>query len=297
MGKLLEKIKGNTYYIKGAVNTGIYVYDQNRCVVVDTGSSEDWGRKIYNALQEEGLELNLIINTHSHADHFGGNNLLTKRIGAKVAATGIEAAIITNPYLEPFYLYSAHPPAQLRNKFLMGGASNVDRIIKPGILKIGSAELEIVDLKGHSPGQIGVGTPDGVLMTADAYFSTRIAEKYKLLYYTNIADTMETLNWLKETAYSYYLPCHGDLCRDLRGAVDANINAIKEIMGIIKWELVKPMTGEELLGAISERLNLQLNVNQFYLNRSCLAAYLSYMADEGILRNSIKGRRMVWTSV
>ncbi|HOO11544.1 MAG TPA: MBL fold metallo-hydrolase [Bacillota bacterium] len=297
MGELLKKIRGNTYYIEGPVNTGVYVYDKNCCIVVDTGSSEDWGRKIYKALEAEGLHLSLIINTHSHADHFGGNNLLVKRTGAEVAATAIEAAIISNPYLEPFYLYSAHPPKFLQNKFLMGKKSCVDRIIVPGKLEVEGAEVDIVDLKGHSPGQVGVGTPDGVLMTADACFSAQIAEKYKLLYFTNIGDTLDTLKNIRETDYSYYLPCHGDLETDIKELVDVNLNAINETISIIRWELLRPMTREELVNAVGERLDLRLNRSQYYLGQSCLSAYLSYMTDRSMVQGRIEGRRMVWEAV
>ncbi|MGI6703836.1 MAG: MBL fold metallo-hydrolase [Clostridia bacterium] len=297
MAELLKKIKGNTYYIKGPVNTGLYVYDQNRCVVVDTGSSDDWGRKIYKALKAEGLEAEMIINTHSHADHFGGNNLLVKRTNAEVAASGIEAAIISNPYLEPLYLYSAHPPKALQNRFLMGKECRVDRIVEPGNFTIGQTTLEIVDLKGHSPGHIGVATPDGVLMAGDAYFSTHIVEKYKLTYFINIADTLDTLNRLKDTDYCYYLPCHGDLSSDIGEEIHSNLKAINETMGMIRWELIKPLTREELGAAITEKYNLDLNTTQYYLNQSSLAAYLSYMTDEGMLKRRIEGRRMVWEAV
>lgn len=295
--ELLRKIKGNTYYIKGAVNTGVYIFNQNQCVVVDTGSSDDWGRKIFKALQREGLGVRLIINTHSHADHFGGNQLLVMRTGAKVAATGIEAAVITNPYLEPFYLYSAHPPKVLQNKFLMGKRTNVDTIIEPGELAVGPIKLDIVDLKGHSPGQVGVATPDGVLMTADAYFSARLTEKYKLLYFTNIGDTLDTLDRLKKSDYSYYLPCHGDPDCDIEDVLDINIKGINEIVNIIRWDLVKPMTREELMADICEKFDLALNNNQYYLNQSCLAAYLSYMTDKGMLQSRIDNNRMVWVAV
>jgi glyoxylase-like metal-dependent hydrolase (beta-lactamase superfamily II) len=297
MGELLKKIKGSTYYIKGPVNTGIYIYDNNRCVIVDTGNGDDWGRKIYKVLEAEGLEAQMIINTHSHADHFGGNRLLLNRTGAEVAATGIEAAIITNPYLEPFYLYSAHPPKALQNKFLMGKETRVDRIIKPGELDVGTTKLDIIDLKGHSPGQIGVATPDGVIMTADAYFSAHIAEKYKFLYFTNIADTLDTLNRLKDTDYSYYLPCHGNLSSEVLDVIEINLRAMGEIIDIIRLELVKPMTREELGSRINHRFDLGLNQNQYYLNQSCLSAYLSYMTDEGMLQSYLEGYRMVWSVV
>lgn len=297
MSELLKNIKGNTYYIKGRVNTGVYVYKDNRCVVIDTGSSNDWGRKIHKALEAADLEPELIINTHSHADHYGGNDLLIKRTSAEVAASGIEAAIILNPYLEPFYLYSAHPPKELHNRFLMGKECRVDRIIEPGDFSIGAANLEIVDLKGHSPGQIGVATPDDVLMAADSYFASEIIEKYKLPYFTNIGDTLDTLKRLKNADYSFYLPCHGELSEDIKDEIDINEKAIHETIGVIRWALIRPMTREELLVHLCEEYGLELNITQYYLNQSTLSAYLSYMTDGGMLRSYVKGGRMLWEAV
>ncbi len=297
MKKLFKNIGGNTYYIKGRVNTGIYVYDDNRCIIIDTGSGDDWGRKIYNVLKAAGLKGEFIINTHSHADHYGGNDILIKRIGAKVAASGIEGAIISNPYLEPFYLYSAHPPKALQNKLLMGKGSKVDITIKPGDSSLGPVDLQIVDLKGHSPGQIGVVTPDDILMTADAYFPAEIIEKYKLPYFSNIGDALATLEYLKGTDHSFYLPCHGVLAENIKDIIDINVKAIDETINIIRWALIKPMTREGLAAYIGEKLGLTLNDTQYYLNLSTISAYLSYMLSEGMLKSYIKGYKMLWEAV
>lgn len=294
MGELIRKIKGNTYYLKGPVNVGVYIYDDRYCVVMDTGNDDGTGRKILKALESEGLEVNIIINTHSHADHFGGNRFLVRRTGAEVMATRIEAAIISNPYLEPFYLYSAHPLKKLQNKFLMGKESRVDRIIEPGELDLGPEKLEILDLKGHSPGQIGIATPDGVLVTADAFFSSNIVDKYKLLYFTNLKDTIDTLNMLKEVDYEYYLPCHGDCSTEIKGEIEVNLRAIHETMDLLKQKLVHPMTREEIIACLCREYGIDLNISQYYLNQSCISAYLSYMTEEGILKAYIEDYSVKW---
>ena len=294
MAEKLKKIRGNTYCVEGAVNAGVYVYDEGYCVVVDTGIDNDAGRKILKAVESEGLKIGMIINTHSHADHFGGNELLVRRTGAQVLATGIESAIISNPYLEPFYLYSAHPLKALQNKFLMGKKSRVDRIIEAGELNLGSQNLEIVDLKGHSPGQIGVATPDNVLFAADSHFSSSIVEKYRLLYFSNIGDTLETLGRLQKMEYDYFLPSHGKCSSDICKVIETNIRAIHDTMDMITQKLVHPMAREDLVSAVAEEYDIRLNPNQYYLTLSSISAYLSYMTDEGMLEMVIDHHQLKW---
>ena len=58
-------------------------------------------------------------NTHSNADHDGGNTLLQNRLGCAVYATPMEKAVVEHPILEPSFLYGGYPFKKLRKKFLM----------------------------------------------------------------------------------------------------------------------------------------------------------------------------------
>jgi len=294
MAKLLKKIKGNTYYIKGVVNAGIYVYQDEHCVVMDTGVDDDAGRKILKSVEAEGWKIEKIINTHAHADHFGGNSFLVRRTGAQVFAPKTEGAIIANPYLEPFYLYSAHPMKSLRTKFLMAKESRIDGFIDSEEFDLGEETLSIIDLKGHSPGQIGIATPDNVLFAADAYFSSGIIEKYKLPYFINIENTVKTLNSLKEMNYDYYLPCHGDCSTDIDAEIEVNLKAIRDTIDTIDRHLINPMSREELVSLIVRKYNIKLNPGQYYLTLSSISAYLSYMTDNGMLETLIDDHLLKW---
>lgn len=297
MAEQLKKIKGNTYYLKGAVNAGLYVYNDKHCVVVDTGVDDDAGRKILKAVEAEGWEIKKIINTHAHADHFGGNSFLVRRTGAQVFAPKIEAAIIMNPYLEPFYLYSAHPMKSLQKKFLMAKASRVDMFVDIGQFDLGEEKFDVIDLKGHSPGQIGIATPDNVLFAADAYFSSKIVEKYKLPYFINIKDTIQTLNSLKEMHYDHYLPCHGNCSTDIKEEIEINLKAIYDTIDIINQNLVIPMSREQLVSNMVKEYNIKLNPGQYYLTLSSTSAYLSYMTDEGMLETFVDDYQLKWRRV
>ena len=106
-------------------------------------------------IRDRKLEIDSIINTHSHADHIGGNSIIQKRLNCDIYATKIEGAIIENPIIEPLYLFSSTPPNFLKNKFLMAKSSKVTKIIEEDFLDIEGTKFEIVHLPGHSLDHIG----------------------------------------------------------------------------------------------------------------------------------------------
>jgi len=104
----MKQVAGNTYMIPSPANIGVWV-SGDRATLVDAGNDEDAGRQILRLLGEQGLTLELIVCTHSNADHVGGNAFLQKRTACRIAATAVEAAYIGNPWLEPSLLYGAWP--------------------------------------------------------------------------------------------------------------------------------------------------------------------------------------------
>ena len=93
----LIHVKGNTYYIKNATNIGVYKIDENSVYLIDTGNDSDAGKKILKLLEQENLKVMGIINTHSNADHIGGNKVIQDRTGCKILGYGIEKSITENP--------------------------------------------------------------------------------------------------------------------------------------------------------------------------------------------------------
>jgi glyoxylase-like metal-dependent hydrolase (beta-lactamase superfamily II) len=52
---------------------GIYLCEGNEAILIDSGLDKDSGKKILKLLESRGFSLKFIINTHSNADHTGGN--------------------------------------------------------------------------------------------------------------------------------------------------------------------------------------------------------------------------------
>jgi len=127
----LKKITELVYYIPNPANIGVVKDGEKSVILIDTGLDDDTGKKVLRLLEENGLFPKAIVNTHSHADHCGGNRYIKERTGATIYASEIESAIIQYPLLEPLYLFSgASPLRDLRNKFLMAQSSSVDHVIK-----------------------------------------------------------------------------------------------------------------------------------------------------------------------
>src|SRR5680860_1435801 len=136
----------------GAVNSLIIEGSVGTAVLVDSGQDADAGRRIRRALEHLELRPTAILNTHSHADHFGGNAFLLRQFpDLEVHAPEIEAEIIRAPYLEPVYLFhGASPLAELRSKWLLGPASPVHHEVAAGEVMIGGVSFRLLDVRGHA---------------------------------------------------------------------------------------------------------------------------------------------------
>ena len=285
----LIKVGEKTYYIKNPTNIGIYKIDEENVYLIDSGNDKDAVKKIIKIVEEQGWKIKGIINTHSNADHIGGNKVIQDRTGSAIYAYNIEKSFTENPILEPSFLYGGYPFKDLRNKFLLAKESTVTNI--ENNLPEG---LEYISLKGHFFDMIGIKTSDDVYFLADSLFSEETIMKYHLFFIYDVREYLNTLDYLDTLNGSLFITSHCEASTDIKLLTSLNRNKIHEVLEVITKYCEKEVTFEEILKYIFDKYSLVMNANQYVLIGSTIRSYLSYLYDEGKITYEFKDNKMLW---
>lgn len=258
------------------------------CYMIDAGLDRDQARRAVNIAKELSLNIKVLLNTHSHADHIGGNKFVVNRLGIPVYADKRELPYIQNPTLEATMLYGGHPPKGLRNKFFMAKP-----VIAMDIATV-PLPLEVVDLGGHSPGMIGLRIGE-ILFTADAYFPRDILNRHVIPYTYDPERALETLGKLLNMSSLKLIPSHGEPADEPEEDIEANIMAINRV----KESLIDTISGEKTIEEIAAEVFSDLGVNissigLYHLYVSIIRSYMTWLEGEGYITPEIRGKRLVW---
>lgn len=256
----LTKLGEKTYCIQNPANIGIYKLDDEKICLIDTGNDKESGRKILKIINEQNWQVECIINTHSNADHVGGNKFIQDRTNCKILSSKKETAIINNPELEPALLYGAMPLNELNNKFLLAKESDcqvIDNNLPEG--------LEYFTLKGHFIDMIGIKTSDNIYFLGDSIFSEETINKYHIFFIYDVEKYLQTLDFLETLNGTFYIPSHVKPLTDLKELIKLNKNKINEICNAILNACQNPITTEEIIKNIFDTYNLEININQYAL--------------------------------
>ncbi|MCK5200236.1 MAG: MBL fold metallo-hydrolase [Spirochaetales bacterium] len=291
----LSQLSASTYFIPSPSNVGLYVED-NQAILIDSGNDKEAGRQILKILKEKDWKLSLIVNTHSNADHIGGNEFIQKRTKCRIAATAMEASLTENPILESTILTGGYPNKRLRNKFLLAKPSSVTDII-PNSGQIPDTSLKAVPLPGHFLNMIAVETSDSVLFTADSIISEEILSKYHIHFLYDVKAHFETLEMLKKREDKLFVPSHGKPAGmdKFRALVDFNEHKISENIAVVLDSISAHITSEDILAKVCMHYGIELNANQYVLIFSTIRSILSYLLDEKQVEVSYDSGRMLWS--
>lgn len=292
----LNQIRDHVYYLDGAVNLGVLTGPDGSAVLVDAGLDESASRKARRLIEEAGFILKGIIITHAHADHYGGAAFLVKSSGARIYASAAEKGMLETTIIEPLYLFGgAYPPADLRGKFFSGPSIKVDQIVEPGRVCLEGIDLEIVDLQGHSIGQIGV-AKDGVLFCADAFVGSTTLEKHGVPLNASLADTLATFDRIESRSDTYFVPCHGQARSELGQDIALNRQRVQAVLAYIVSLLDKPHSTEEVSSAVFEHFKMHTNgLGFYYLANLTVMAYIGYLLENKTIKASYQNGRQFFS--
>ncbi|MGM9970871.1 MAG: MBL fold metallo-hydrolase [Anaeroplasmataceae bacterium] len=285
----LHHLKGNTYYIDGITNCGVYVLNEKKEVLLfDCGTELD-GPKIYKVLEDNGMKITHLLFSHCHADHSGGWEYIYKKTNCKMIASKVERGFFRDPKLDIGFLYGGYPLDEYDGK-LMHIDMN-DEIYALDELPEG---VEYFHLPGHHAGMIGMKTKDDIYFVADTLGSIDLVKRANILLIYDVKGYLESLNYVESLNGKIVVPSHSEVTINIKPVVEFNRNKIYEIMDVLLDFLHTEHNCTECATHIFNYYDLNISYNKYMLILSTVRSYLSYLSNSKRIKNYFKDNRLVF---
>ena len=216
----INKILNDLYQIKpGKLSSHCYLLLGDKNILIDSGTSKDF-QNLKEGLNHIGLNLNdidMVINTHEHFDHIGGNIYLQKNslIGAyKYAAVkivyGDDEVTFFRAYGQKVIGYKVH--------FWMNNNDVVDA---------GEWFLRIIHTPGHTSGSMCIFAPRRrILFSGDTLFANGVISN---IYNSgSLAEYFNSLRMLSTLKVDLLLPGHGWISKNYDDDIQKTIKTVIE---------------------------------------------------------------------
>ena len=289
----LVQISEHDYYTQSPAKIGLVKLNDTEVCLIDSGNDKDAGRKVRKLLDEHEWTLKAIYNTHSNADHIGGNKYLQGQTGCKIYAPGIECDFTRHPILEPSLLYGGYPCKDLRHKFLLAQESGAEYLTKETLPE----GFELIPLPGHFFDMAGFRTPDDTVYLADCLSSRETLDKYQIGFIYDVAAYLNTLEKVKTLKARLFVPAHAEAAEDITELAQYNIDKVNEIADKIVSLCKEPLGFEVILQCLFTEYGLVMNFEQYVLVGSTVRSYLAWLKDTGRLNAVFEKNLLLWEKI
>jgi len=308
--EFLIKLSQHIYYIKYPTNIGIIENPiKKELYLIETANDEESIKIIFDFLNKKfpNYKIKVAINTHSHADHCGGNDYLTKTTNCEIWTSKLESAMMEYPLIETNLIWGGTPIHDLKTKYFVAKSCKADKILEEGKTEIinlnenSFIKIEPISLKGHYIDQIGILITDTdekiSFFLGDAISGRNVIRKYWIQYLLDEQQTKDSLMKISSIKADFYVPAHGNLVTDIEGLVELNLIALLETENLILHILKTPKTTEQILKEVADVNGIKLRIAQYVLIGSTLHSYLTSLYEQEKITFNIEENIMKWQRI
>jgi len=210
-----EIIKDLFFIERGFLNANHFVYRSDAPVLIDTGyiSGFDETEKLIAQLGVKLSDISLIISTHTHCDHIGGNHRIQQKSGCDIALHKVGKYFIDSRDDWSTWWRYYNQEAQF---------FNCTRSLEDGeVIALGSHEFQVIHTPGHaSDGIVLYNRREKILISSDTLWQTDMAvmtlrvEGSRALF-----DMQASLEKIAGLDVQMVYPGHGQPFQDMKKAI------------------------------------------------------------------------------
>ena len=300
------QLSKSVYCLLDHTNIGI-IEDVDYLILVDSGLNSENASEIDKLIQTNfNKKIGAIINTHSNADHAGGNKYFSEKYNCKIYTTPKESAFLENPYLESAIIWGAHPFDKIRTSYFECEKSiATDLVNEKSQIKLNNGTIiKFISLPGHFIDMIGIFISDidekNTIFLGDSIFGAQMITKYNISYMINVSEFKNTLDKIIKINSDFYIPSHGTIItskEELIRVAKMNKNEIDKIQNYLLFICSTPMQFDDILANVFNEYHIRTTASQIVLIGSTIKNHLTDLYCNKKLEMICNDGRMFWKKI
>jgi len=237
----VEVMKDLYFIERGYLNSNHFVYRSEQPVLIDTGYASDFDitERLINDIGVNLSQTRLIVSTHTHCDHIGGNKIIQESSGCDIAMHKVGK-----------YFMDTHDNWSTWWRYFSQEADffNATLALDDGdVIPIGPHEFHVIYTPGHASDGIALyNRKVKILISGDALWKDDIPTiTMRVEGSTCLFDLLDSLEKLESLDVEIVYPGHGRPFTDFKGALSKSKKKARDFLNH------KEKTGDSLLKKIT----------------------------------------------
>ena len=210
-----EILKDLFFIERGYLNANHFVYRSESPILIDTGYIADFSEteKLITDLGVNLSDISLIVNTHTHCDHIGGNRIIQQKSGCDIALHAVGRHFIDKQDNWSTWWKYFNQEADF---------FTVTQTLQDGeVVAVGPHEFRVIYTPGHaSDGIVLYHRQEKVLISSDTLWENdSAAMTLRIEGSRALFDMQASLEKLELLEIDIVYPGHGQPFTDMKGAI------------------------------------------------------------------------------